>query len=78
MPKSLELKVCTIIKKWADKPVTLSDSLKDLGLDSLDRVAIGMDLETEFDNLIIKDAFLTNATTVQDIVDMIRKLRGNI
>jgi len=48
----------------------------DLGMDSLDAVEIVMELEEKF-NIEIADDYAVPCKTVQDIIDMVVKVKGD-
>ena len=58
------------IDKLAIDNIKLSDTLEDLGADSLDSVEIIMSLEEKYDIKVSEDVF-SDIHTVQDIVDYI-------
>ena len=71
---STEQEVKEILVKSIDKlaidKIKLSDTLEDLGADSLDSVEIIMSLEEKYNIKISEDVF-SDIHTVQDIVDYI-------
>ena len=71
---STEQEVKEILVKSIDKlaidKIKLSDTLEDLGADSLDSVEIIMSLEEKYDIKVSEDVF-SDIHTVQDIVDYI-------
>ena len=60
------------INKLEFDAIKLTDTLEDLGADSLDSVEIIMSLEEKYNIKISEDVF-ANIHTVQDIVDYIKK-----
>lgn len=59
-------------KKLKNKEVTPSDSLKDLGLDSIDKADIMIRIEDEFGIEFTEDEMLS-VTTVEDLKNIIEK-----
>ncbi len=74
----IEQEVKEIIVKSIDKVVLdrikLTDTLEDLGADSLDSVEIIMSLEEKYNIKVSEDVF-SDIHTVQDIVDYIKKTK---
>jgi len=72
----IEQEVKEIIVESIDKVVLdrikLTDTLEDLGADSLDSVEIIMSLEEKYNIKVSEDVF-SDIHTVQDIVDYIKK-----
>ena len=72
----IEQEVKEIIVESIDKLVLdrikLTDTLEDLGADSLDSVEIIMSLEEKYNIKVSEDVF-SDIHTVQDIVDYIKK-----
>ena len=66
-----EILVESIDKLALDK-IKLTDTLEDLGADSLDSVEIIMSLEEKYNIKVSEDVF-SDIHTVQDIVDYIKK-----
>ena len=60
------------INKLEFDAIKLTDTLEDLGADSLDSVEIIMSLEEKYNIKISEDVF-SDIHTVQDIVDYIKK-----
>ena len=60
------------INKLEFEAIKLTDTLEDLGADSLDSVEIIMSLEEKYNIKISEDVF-ADIHTVQDIVDYIKK-----
>ena len=73
---STEQEVKEILVKSIDKlaidKIKLSDTLEDLGADSLDSVEIIMSLEEKYDIKVSEDVF-SDIHTVQDIIEYITK-----
>ena len=78
--KEIDSKVKELIAQYADCDVqSINDHNgleKDLGLDSLDRVELVMNIEKEF-NICISDDKADSATTVKDIVDITEEAISN-
>ena len=74
----IEQEVKEIIVESIDKLVLdrikLTDTLEDLGADSLDSVEIIMSLEEKYNIKVSEDVF-SDIHTVQDIVDYIKKIK---
>ncbi len=74
----IEQEVKEIIVESIDKLVLdrikLTDTLEDLGADSLDSVEIIMSLEEKYNIKVSEDVF-SDIHTVQDIVDYIKKTK---
>ena len=74
----IEQEVKEIIVESIDKVVLdrikLTDTLEDLGADSLDSVEIIMSLEEKYNIKVSEDVF-SDIHTVQDIVDYIKKTK---
>ena len=74
----IEQEVKEILVESIDKLVLnrikLTDTLEDLGADSLDSVEIIMSLEEKYDIKVSEDVF-SDIHTVQDIVDYIKKTK---
>ncbi len=68
-----EILVESIDKLVLDR-IKLTDTLEDLGADSLDSVEIIMSLEEKYDIKVSEDVF-SDIHTVQDIVDYIKKTK---
>lgn len=68
-----ELLVESINKLEIDK-IKLTDTLEDLGADSLDSVEIIMGLEEKY-NIQVSENVFADIHTVQDIVDYIKKTK---
>jgi len=60
------------IDKLAIDKIKLTDTLEDLGADSLDSVEIVMSLEEKYDIKVSEDVF-SDIHTVQDIIEYITK-----
>ena len=74
----IEQEIKEIIVESIDKLVLdrikLTDTLEDLGADSLDPVEIIMSLEEKYNSKVSEDVF-SDIHTVQDIVDYIKKTK---
>lgn len=74
----IEQEIKEIIVESIDKLVLdrikLTDTLEDLGADSLDSVEIIMSLEEKYNIKVSEDVF-SDIHTVQDIVDYIKKTK---
>jgi len=74
--KKIDSKVKELIAQFADCEVSIiNDNIdleNDLGLDSIDRLELVMNIEKEF-NVCVSDDVADNATTVKDFVDMTEK-----
>jgi len=68
-----EILVESIDKLVLDR-IKLTDTLEDLGADSLDSVEIIMSLEEKYNIKVSEDVF-SDIHTVQDIVDYIKKTK---
>ena len=66
--------ILKIIEKAAGKKVELTDTLDELGLDSLDVVELAMNLEEEF-SIDIDDDVLERINTVQDVIETVEGLK---
>jgi acyl carrier protein len=76
MEQTVLQQLTTLISEYADIPENeikeKSNMAYDLGLDSLDVVAISIDAERHFD-ILIRDSDLEEITTVKDFYEVINK-----
>ncbi|MGH9795295.1 MAG: acyl carrier protein [Candidatus Acidiferrales bacterium] len=71
------LQAIAAVKKIPRERVSAAQSLEELGVDSLDAVTMVFDLEEAF-QISIPDEKVRSLRTVQDIIDGIRMLRGEL
>lgn len=71
------LKAIASVKKIPVERVNTGQSLEELGVDSLDAVTMVFDLEEVF-QISIPDDKVRSLRTVQDIIDGVRLLRGEV
>jgi len=71
------LKAIASVKKIPVDWVNAGQSLEELGVDSLDAVTMVFDLEEVF-QISIPDDKVRSLRTVQDIIDGVRMLRGEV
>ena len=71
------LKAIASVKKIPVERVNAGQSLEELGVDSLDAVTMVFDLEEVF-QISIPDDKVRSLRTVQDIIDGVRMLRGEV
>lgn len=71
------LKAIAEVKKIPLERVSATQSLEELGVDSLDAVTMVFDLEEAF-QISIPDEKVRSLRTVQDIIDGIRMRRGEL
>lgn len=71
------LKAVASVKKIPVERVNTDQSLEELGVDSLDAVTMVFDLEEVF-QISIPDDKVRSLRTVQDIIDGVRLLRGEV
>ena len=71
------LKAIASVKKIPVDRVNAGQSLEELGVDSLDAVTMVFDLEEVF-QISIPDDKVRSLRTVQDIIDGVRMLRGEV
>lgn len=71
------LKAIAEVKKIPLERVGATQSLEELGVDSLDAVTMVFDLEEAF-QISIPDEKVRSLRTVQDIIDGVRLLRGEL
>ena len=73
----IKLRVTHAVAKilgYKPEAINTTQTLDELGADSLDQVEIAMDIETEFD-ILIEDSESSAIVTVQDLIDLVtRKL----
>lgn len=77
--EQIEAKVKEIIAEKADceiSDVKEQTNVEELGLDSLDRVELVMEIEKEF-NICVPDDEAENAVTTKDLVGLVEKHRSN-
>lgn len=68
---SVQEQVLEVINKTMGREVTsVADTLDSLGVDSLDRVEIVMDLEDEF-NIEVSDEEMASLVTVADLIILV-------
>lgn len=71
------LQAIAAVKKIPLERVSAAQSLEELGVDSLDAVTMVFDLEEAF-QISIPDEKVRSLRTVQDIIDGVRLLRGEL
>ena len=64
--------ICSVTGDYIDDHITMKMPLKQLGVDSLDKVEISVDLENEF-SIEIPDEDMEKLLTVGEIVDFIEQ-----
>lgn len=73
----IKLRVTRAVAKilgYKPEGINTTQTLDELGADSLDQVEIAMDIETEFE-ILIEDSESSAIVTVQDLIDLVtRKL----
>ena len=72
----IENRIRIIISGYTDMPVKWSSCFKELGLDSLDIIDVGMEIEEEFD-IYIPDSSMDRLETVENAFNIVKSiLRG--
>lgn len=78
MNPSVFASLCDVLRKrseeLAGRDIQASDSLVDLGIDSLERLSLAVDVENLFE-LQIDDADLNGVKTVEDLTLLVERLQ---